>query len=97
MSTMNPSVTNRRHIPDRRSSSSATSGATSKKMTAAEWVPMLLLAIGGLNWGLIGLFDFNLVSFLFGEMSPISRIIYIVVGVCAVYSLYLSARMSRNR
>lgn len=44
-----------------------------------------LAIIGGLNWGLVGLFDFNLVAFIFGQMSMLSRIVYIVVGLAAVW------------
>lgn len=46
---------------------------------------MLLLWIGGLNWGLIALFDFNLVHSLFGP-SSVTQLIYILVGAAAVYS-----------
>ncbi len=46
-----------------------------------------LLVIGGLNWGLMGLFDFNLVAAIFGQMSFLSRIIYILVGAAAVYDI----------
>lgn len=48
---------------------------------------LILTIIGGLNWGLVGLFDFNLVGFLFGEISYVSRIIYIIVGISAVWLL----------
>jgi len=47
----------------------------------------ILLIIGGLNWGLVGLFDFNLVGFIFGA-SIIAKIIYIVVGLAAVYRIF---------
>lgn len=43
--------------------------------------------IGAINWGLIGIFKFNLVAFLFGEMTWITRIIYILVGLCGLYLL----------
>mgnify|MGYP003317184139 FL=1 len=43
--------------------------------------------IGAVNWGLIGLFKFDLVRFLFGDMSILSRIVYIVVGLCGLYLL----------
>lgn len=50
-------------------------------------IALVLLIIGGLNWGLIGLFDFNLVAFLFDGFSVIiSRIIYTVVGISAIIS-----------
>jgi len=50
-------------------------------------VSFILLIVGGLNWGLIGLFDFNLVAMLFGKIAILERIIYILVGVAAVYGL----------
>lgn len=47
-------------------------------------VGIILLVIGGLNWGLVGLFNFDLVAFLFGTSSVLSRIIYVVVGLAAL-------------
>ena len=44
----------------------------------------ILVLIGALNWGLVGLFDFNLVSFLLGDMTLLSRIIYSLVGISAI-------------
>ena len=46
---------------------------------------MVLLVVGGLNWGLVGLFNFDLVATLFGETSSLSRIVYILVGLAAIY------------
>lgn len=48
---------------------------------------LTLVIIGAINWGLIGFFNFNLVAFLFGSMSWISRIIYALVGLCGLYLL----------
>jgi uncharacterized membrane protein YuzA (DUF378 family) len=45
----------------------------------------ILLVVGGLNWGLVGLFNFDLVAAIFGSMSAISRIVYILVGLSAIY------------
>lgn len=50
-------------------------------------VTFVLLAIGGLNWGLVGLFDFDLVQALFGSWPIIVQAVYILVGVSAVYEL----------
>lgn len=50
---------------------------------------LLLIIIGGINWGLIGLFEWNLVAAIFGGWEWLERLIYIVVGVAAIYSLYL--------
>lgn len=47
-----------------------------------------LVIIGGLNWGLVGAFDFNLVSLIFGDMSILARIVYILVGLSAVWLIY---------
>jgi uncharacterized membrane protein YuzA (DUF378 family) len=55
-----------------------------------------LLIIGGLNWGLVGLFQFDLVAAIFGEMSLLARAVYAVVGICAVYEL-LTIRGMRRR
>jgi uncharacterized protein len=44
-----------------------------------------LVAIGALNWGLVGLFDFDLVATLFGRRSKLSRLVYAAVGASAVY------------
>ncbi len=56
-------------------------------------IAMALLVIGGLNWLLVGLFSFDLVAAIFGgEVGPrstLSRIVYIIVGIAAVYGLYL--------
>lgn len=48
-------------------------------------VAMVLVVIGGVNWGLVGAFDYNLVDMLFGAMSTLSRIVYVAVGLAAVY------------
>jgi len=55
-----------------------------KKFDVIVWV---LLAIGGLNWGLVGFFNFDLVAALFGAMSPLSRVVYCLVGLAAVYDM----------
>jgi len=57
-------------------------------MKALNLVTLLLVIIGGLNWGLVGLFDFNLVAAIFGADTVITNIIYIVVGISALWQLY---------
>lgn len=56
-------------------------------MYKLDWIARLLVIIGGLNWGLIGIADFNLVSYLFGSIPVVETIVYILVGVCALYML----------
>ena len=55
-----------------------------KKLDLIVWA---LLAIGGLNWGLVGIFNFDLVAVIFGEMSVLSRVVYSLVGLAAVYDI----------
>lgn len=57
-------------------------------MIYLEKIALWIAIIGGLNWGLIGLFDFNLVAALFGGMSILTRIVYIVVGLAACWLIY---------
>ena len=66
-------------------------------MRAINSVTLLLLIVGGLNWGLVGLLDFDLVAALFGEMSTLSRIVYALVGASALYQLIPLFRGDENR
>ena len=50
-----------------------------------QYFALTIAVIGAVNWGLIGFFNLNLVSLLFGSMSWISRIIYGLVGICGLY------------
>ena len=54
-------------------------------MKALDIIVVTLLVMGGLNWGLVGLLDFNLFSVLFGNMSIVSRLIYALIGISAIY------------
>jgi uncharacterized membrane protein YuzA (DUF378 family) len=45
----------------------------------------VMLVVGGINWGLVGFLQFDLVATLFGEASPLSRVVYAMVGLCAAY------------
>lgn len=52
-------------------------------------VSLILIIIGAINWGFIGFFNLDLVALLFGTMSIISRIIYVIIGISGIYSLVL--------
>ena len=54
-------------------------------MHTLQKLALILTIIGALNWGLIGFFDFNLVSALFGEGTVFTRLIYDLVGICGLY------------
>lgn len=58
-------------------------------------IALIVLVIGGLNWALVGLFDVDVVAAVFGPLSLMSRIVYVAVGVAAVYALKLLPKLSR--
>ena len=65
-------------------------------MKLLDYAALTLVIIGAINWGLIGFFRFDLVAFLFGEMTLLSRIVYAVVGVCGLYLLSVFGRLISN-
>ena len=52
-------------------------------------IALVLVIIGAINWGLVGIFNFNLVETIFGVMSIVSRIIYILVGISGIWAIKL--------
>lgn len=58
-------------------------------MKIIDKIALLLIVIGAINWGLIGLFNFNLVDTIFGTASLISRIIYVLVGISGLWGIKL--------
>jgi uncharacterized membrane protein YuzA (DUF378 family) len=65
-------------------------------MNALDTLAYLLVVIGGINWGLVGFFDYNLVDEIFGVGSGWSRTIYALVGLSAVYLLYTFMKVNRT-
>lgn len=63
-------------------------------MKLLYYIALTLVIIGALNWLLIGLFEFDLVATLFGEMSLFSRVIYSLVGVCGIISIGLYTKIN---
>jgi len=55
--------------------------------SAVDWIALILLVVGGLNWGLVGIFNFDLVAAIFG-LSVITNIVYALVGVAALWGIY---------
>jgi uncharacterized membrane protein YuzA (DUF378 family) len=64
-------------------------------MSVLSVIALALLIVGGLNWALVGLFNFDLVAALFGDMSTLSRIVYVLVGVAALIGLSMFPRVTR--
>lgn len=65
-------------------------------MRALSIIALVLMAIGAINWGLIGLFNFNLVTFLFGDtfLTPLT---YILVGLAGIYGIAMIVRLSEKQ
>ena len=63
------------------------------KMNTLDKIAMILLIIGGFNWGLVGWIDYNLVDAIFGVESVLSRVIYAIVGIASLYCIYSMAKM----
>ena len=63
-------------------------------MRGQDYTALTIVIIGAVNWGLIGFFSFDLVAFIFGNMSWISRIVYGLVGICGLYLISLYGRIS---
>ncbi|MDO4452930.1 MAG: DUF378 domain-containing protein [Eubacteriales bacterium] len=61
-----------------------------------DYLALTLVIIGAINWGLIGFFQFDLVAFLFGSLSLISRIIYAVVGIAGLYMISMYGRIGHQ-
>lgn len=59
-----------------------------------DYLALTIAIVGAINWGLIGFFDFNLVSFLFGDGTLLSRIVYALVGLSGLYLVSTYGRIT---
>lgn len=67
-----------------------------RKLNTLDWVVLILVIVGGLNWGLIGIFNFDLVATIFGDMTALSKLIYTLVGLSAVYLAIISTKLGKQ-
>ena len=65
-------------------------------MRTIDIIAGILVIIGGLNWGLIGFFGFDLVAAIFGQMSALSRLVYALVGLSALYQAVMWRNIQRR-
>jgi uncharacterized membrane protein YuzA (DUF378 family) len=61
-------------------------------MHAIDWIAMILMIIGGINWGPMGMSNFDLVATRFDAHSGLTRLIYALVGLAALYGIYMVIR-----
>jgi len=66
------------------------------KLKFIDWLALILVIVGGLNWGLVGIANFDLVATIFGDMSSLSRIVYTLVGFSAVYLVFTSPKFTKK-
>ncbi|KPK70845.1 hypothetical protein AMJ87_08230 [candidate division WOR_3 bacterium SM23_60] len=66
------------------------------KLNTLDWIALILVIVGGLNWLLVGIFSFDLVAAIFGAMSVIARIVYILVGISAIYTIFFIGKLGKK-
>ncbi len=67
------------------------------KLTTLDVIAIILVIIGGLNWGLVGLLNIDVVAAIFGAMSVVSRIVYILVGLSAIYLAIVCPKLEKKQ
>lgn len=67
-----------------------------QNLKVMDWLPLVLVLIGALNWGLVGILNFDLVKAIFGEMTIVSRVIYSLVGIAAIYVGATSTKLNKG-
>lgn len=66
-------------------------------MKSIDYTALTLVIIGAINWLLVGIFKFDLVAFIFGNLSWLSRIIYTLVGLSGLYLISIYGRITESR
>lgn len=67
------------------------------RLTVLDWIALILVIIGGINWGVYGLLGFDLIEVIFiGAPVVVASIIYIIVGVAAIYLAIISPKLARK-
>ena len=63
-------------------------------MKVLNWIAIILVIIGALNWGLVGLSGMDLVASLFGAGSSLAMLVYVLVGIAGVYTIWLAKKLA---
>lgn len=67
-----------------------------KNLNALDWIALILVIIGGLNWGLVGIFGFDLVAWIFASIYVVARIVYVLVALAAIYLIIIAATLRKK-
>jgi len=70
--------------------------SSSRASRGIGWLATVLVIVGAVNWGLVGLFGFNLVAELFGHLPFVARAIYVLVGMAGLYLIYFTWALSHD-
>jgi uncharacterized membrane protein YuzA (DUF378 family) len=70
--------------------------AGGQSLGPVAWLSLALMIIGSLNWGLVGVANFDLVAAIFGQGSVLSRVVYALVGLAGIYGIALALRLGRR-
>ncbi|SHM50550.1 DUF378 domain-containing protein [Rhizobacter sp. OV335] len=71
--------------------------ANATGLNVVDWIALVLMIVGGINWRLVGLLNIDLVATLFGTMSTASRVVYALVGIAGLYGIVLLFQFGRRR
>lgn len=83
-------------VPHDRVSQPPSTDRSSAHWNVIDWLAMVLMVIGSLNWGLVGTMDLNLVAALLGDMTVAARAVYALVGLAGLYGLVVLVKMGRS-
>lgn len=67
-----------------------------KNLNALDWIALALVIVGGLNWGLVGIFGFDLVAWIFASIYVVARIVYVLVALAAIYMITIVATLRKK-
>lgn len=76
---------------------STTTHPARSRLGFIDWLALALMIVGGINWGLVGLMNLDLVAMIFGQMTTASRVVYALVGLAALYGIVLAFRIPAAR
>jgi len=67
-----------------------------QRLSTLDWVALVLVIVGGLNWGLVGFFDYDLVASIFGDATTVTRIVYDLVGLSGLYLVFVVSKLGKR-
>ncbi len=67
-----------------------------KKYTALDVIAIIVVIIGALNWGVLGIINYNVIAAIIGDLNILTRIVYIIIGLCGLWVIYSFCRSSKS-